>query len=310
MTQQFSVFQLEEGFLILKYETINIIFMTSNYFVNVSKLLECWNKDFTEWMQLEEAKKLINTLDCIISNIGPMYLEESYGACNSNVIIEIASNDDNKNRDAIAGFYVHRNLLPYIVSYISPLLAVKITCIIDYYINKKIETKFKVNESINKRLVELIDINSDRHTKEISNIKTGYNSVISDLKASLVSIKERNYRMSDRIQDIEAVVIEQKVDTRNPKLLILQHRENESMFKSLVVDAEECMIEKLHKIRKDYKLFFRTNEKQAVTNFESLKKRLLRDKCICLQKSGYKLIDKCRYYIRDMIKDLYDLKTC
>ncbi|QZW33530.1 MPPV-220 N1R/p28-like protein [Magpiepox virus 2] len=177
MTQQFSVFQLEEGFLVLQYDTIKIICMTSNYFVNVSKLLECWNKDFTEWMQLEDAKKIINTLDCTISNIGPVYLEEPYGACNSNVIIEIATNNDNKNRHAIAGFYVHRSLLPYIVSCISPLLAIKITCIIDYYINKKIETKFKVNESINKRLVELIDINSDRHTKEISNIKTGYNSL-------------------------------------------------------------------------------------------------------------------------------------
>ncbi|QZW33531.1 MPPV-220 N1R/p28-like protein [Magpiepox virus 2] len=44
--------------------------------------------------------------------------------------------------------------------------------------------------------------------------------------------------MNDRIQDIEAVIAEQKIYAREPKLLILQHRQNESIFKSLVVDVE------------------------------------------------------------------------
>ncbi|QRI42928.1 N1R/p28-like protein [Cheloniid poxvirus 1] len=310
MTHQFSVFPLGEGFLNLKHDTTNIIIMSSNYFVNVSKLLESWKKDFTEWMHLEESKKIIKTVECVTLNTGPMYLEESYGACNSSIIIEIADNDANEVRDTITGFYVHRSLLPYVVSCISPSFAIKVSSIVDYYINKKIEIKLKVSESINRRLIDLIDANSYKHSKEVTELKSSYNSTISELKKSVISIKEHNNRIIDRIQDLEAMVIEQKDDIKEPKLLILQHRQNESMFKSLVVDAEECTIEKLHKIRKDYKLFFRTNERQVISNFEGLKKRLLRDKYICLQKSGYKLIDKCRYYIRDMIKDLYELKTC
>ncbi|ARF02761.1 SWPV1-186 [Shearwaterpox virus] len=308
MSHQFSVFQLENGFLSLRHDKLNVIIMTSNYFVNISKLLEEKNKDFTEWLHLEESKKIIKVLDYAITNTGPMYLEESYGVCVSNVIIEIAANDSNKDRDVIAGFYIHRNLIPYVLSYISPSLSIKVTSMVDYYINKKIETKLKVNESINKRLIDLIDMNSEKHTKELCELKDKQNTIVTDLRTSLIKIKEYNQRIRDRLHDVEVTIMEYRNNFKIPKLIILQHKENDSMFKSLIVDSGECVIDKLDDIRNEYKLFFRTCGKSVISNFECLKKRLLRDKYICLQKSdGYRLVDKSKYYIIDMVRDLYCL---
>jgi hypothetical protein len=80
--------------------------MTSNGYINITKICEEYEKDFNIWCNDEHNIELIN---CVEEEI------------NNKPIIEIK---DNKNKK-INGIYINELLIPHIVCWISPKFAIK-----------------------------------------------------------------------------------------------------------------------------------------------------------------------------------------
>ncbi|AAF44505.1 N1R/p28 family protein [Fowlpox virus] len=141
-----STRKLNDGFLILYYDSIEIIVMSCNHFINISALLAKKNKDFNEWLKIESFREIIDTLDKINYDLGQRYCEEPYGASHSSVIIEVKAS--NLIDDRTAGFYVHKDLIPYILTCISIPFSLKVVRVLDTYIGEKLENRIKLSQSM------------------------------------------------------------------------------------------------------------------------------------------------------------------
>ncbi|ARF02695.1 SWPV1-092 [Shearwaterpox virus] len=100
---------IDNRFCYVRYGNLELIMLKENGFINATKLCNLANKKFRNWRQLKSAKDLIKTL--------------SYKH-NIRVIKEIGLMSDCLYRYELVGTYVHRDLIPYIISWAFPSVAI------------------------------------------------------------------------------------------------------------------------------------------------------------------------------------------
>lgn len=94
-----------------KYGSFKIVVMTSNGYINATKLCKDYNKKLDNWLHNESSKKIIYDLR-FGTKIKPM--------------IKITSGNPD-----IRGTYVHQTLIVHIAQWVNPIVANKVKLIIE-----------------------------------------------------------------------------------------------------------------------------------------------------------------------------------
>ncbi|ARF02759.1 SWPV1-184 [Shearwaterpox virus] len=116
-----------KNFDLVKYNGISLVIMKSNNYINATKLCESQQKNFKTWKRLSTSKFLIKDVKELNKNLKV-----------SNVIIEVKDNNSD-----ITGFYVHQDLIYSIAHWISPIFAIKVNKVINFYLYNNYEIIIK-----------------------------------------------------------------------------------------------------------------------------------------------------------------------
>ncbi|QRI42926.1 N1R/p28-like protein [Cheloniid poxvirus 1] len=154
-------------FNFVKYNEVCLIIMKSNNYINASRLCESQNRDFRNWKKLMASKFLIKDVKEI---------NKQFKTPNNKMIIEI----NNEVNSKIQGFYVHQDLIYPIAYWISPIFAVKVNKIINYYLYND----YEIMVSDFRNLYKETDI-------YISTIMDIMNSLASDYYETLTEVIEK-----------------------------------------------------------------------------------------------------------------------
>ena len=156
-----------------KYDDFEIIIMNSNDYMNATGLCNAINKScgstklYRHWRLTDTAKELIEGVAKMV------------GTDQDSLFIKMV---DVKNK--LRGTYVHPLLIPHISSWASPLMAIKVSQIVNNYYSKKahdekqqiiIELECNINEKddtitqLNKKVDMLLEKNKSiiKHNKKI-----------------------------------------------------------------------------------------------------------------------------------------------
>ncbi|QRM15378.1 N1R/p28-like protein [Mudlarkpox virus] len=112
--------EIDERFCYIRYNEFDLIMMKENNYINATKLCKLGNKKFSNWLRLDETKELIKTL----SNNN-----------NDKVMIEVGLISNNVYKYELVGTYVHPDLVPYIVLWTFPNIAIIYSDIINRYLS-------------------------------------------------------------------------------------------------------------------------------------------------------------------------------
>ncbi|QTF48927.1 KilA N-terminal domain2C N1R/P28 DNA binding protein [Acanthamoeba polyphaga mimivirus] len=125
--------KINDEYYLGQYGDIEVIVMTKNDYINVTKLFSTMkNKngnilDFEEWLETVDAQELMNK----VSN--------ETGVCPSELLVTIQSG--NKNLTITRGTYAHPKLVPHIAAWASKKFAVMVSDIINEHFAKKMFDK-------------------------------------------------------------------------------------------------------------------------------------------------------------------------
>ncbi|AYP74139.1 p28-like protein [Fowlpox virus] len=146
-------------FNFVKYNEVSLIIMKSNNYINASRLCESQNRDFRNWKRLMASKFLIRDVKEINKHLK---------IPNNKMIIEVA--DTNSKNCITSGFYVHQDLIYPIAYWISPIFAVKVNKIINYYLYNEYEIMIKDTRT----LYNEIQVDMSLVTEIASNLANEY----------------------------------------------------------------------------------------------------------------------------------------
>ncbi|AAR83449.1 CNPV103 N1R/p28-like protein [Canarypox virus] len=111
---------IDNNFCCIRYGNLELIMSKFNGYVNATKLCNLGNKRFRNWRRLQSSKELIKTL----SNKN-----------NDKVMIEVGLISNNVYKYELVGTYVHPDLVPYIVLWTFPNIAIIYSDIINRYLS-------------------------------------------------------------------------------------------------------------------------------------------------------------------------------
>ncbi|QRY18969.1 ORF-99 [Teiidae poxvirus 1] len=200
-----SVIQVMDGFDRLLYDSIEVVIMKSNCYVNVSHFMCQACIPVQNILQSDLVRSLIETLETINYGFGPFCYNDAYRFPSPSPVIEILAEIPCR-YDTISGMYVHKSLLPYVLSYVSPFLAVKVCQIVEYYINGKIESKLRAESCVNRRLIELLEINNESHKRDTLAMRTNYEVTIRGLEELLEKMRENNLKVRRKVRMIKSLI--------------------------------------------------------------------------------------------------------
>ncbi|ALA62491.1 N1R/p28-like protein [Turkeypox virus] len=293
-----SVLYIDDNFVRLVYDVTDITIIVKNYYVNISRL--SFDKEFfKKCLEFDYTKNILLTLEKANNDLGPKYQEEQYGACESSLIICI-----NSNNNLINGYYVHKDLIPYL-PWITPIVSIQISQIIDTYISKKLECTIQANESLNKKLINLLTSRGEAYKKELDNMRLRHMENISILKSALDSIKGINTKVNKYMCDMENMIKNNNCETT--KIIILQNRDSNNVFK-MFVGEHSTVIRRIHKFKNIFRPFFKSIDARVIAGVNTLLERLERNNHISLQRTEFRLLDVTDYSASDLSRDLYRIK--
>ncbi|URH24958.1 p28-like protein [Fowlpox virus] len=255
---------INEYFMSMKLLDVEVVIMRSNGFVNITRLCNLEGKDFNDWKQLESSRRLLNTLKDNNKLHDP--------------IINIRHT-----RIKINGEYVSQLLLDYVIPWISPYVATRVSILMRYYrrcVALNIETEKDIDHSQElQNQISKIDEVYDRSIKYISNrfkeIETSYYSKLSTyLLTKAERVLEKDYSMEQDIDNNEDIrtdemiaAIEAEIEENNRRYLSIisgirkQHAEDRINISKIMLSGDSFN-EIIVKIR-DY---IETTAKPAVAN--------------------------------------------
>ena len=127
--------KINNEYIHIKYnDTVEIIIMINDRYVNVSKLCDKYGKNLDEWFDDPSNKKQIEAVNNIIN----------YTSQNCRIVID--------DLEIVTGSYVHELLIPYIGNWIEPTLGIIINEIIHNYTYNENARLFKEKNKVIKKL--------------------------------------------------------------------------------------------------------------------------------------------------------------
>ncbi|AAR83553.1 p28-like protein [Canarypox virus] len=169
-----------KGFNFVTYNDVSLIIMKSNNYINATKLCDSQKKDFRNWKKLSTSKFLIKDIKEINNQLK---------TSNKDMIIEVKEGNNSK----IQGFYVHQDLIYPIAYWISPIFAIKVNKIINYYLYND----YEIMVSDFRNLYKETDI-------YISTIMDIMNSLASDYYETLTEVIEKLNKFNSYVLDNES----------------------------------------------------------------------------------------------------------
>lgn len=162
-----------------KYGEFEVIMMTSNTYINATKLCNQYYKDFTQWKRNDGSDNLIIEVDT--------YLQSFTTIQNSSNKVQVPGNSQgpqyksiiiiNTGINNLRGTYVHPLLIPHIASWISPKFAIKVS----HIVNDRM-TMYLRNE--NSELKMMIKQLSDKNDKEFATLNEKIDNITDDLQVN------------------------------------------------------------------------------------------------------------------------------
>ncbi|UWX11288.1 CRPV-179 [Crowpox virus] len=297
---------INEQFCYARYYDFDVIMLKDNGFINATKLCELGKKDFNNWLRLDGSKELIKKLEENNNQTMPSSIKLS-------VILEIKDKHKGNQHDA-SGSYVHPDLVPHIVSWISPSFAVKVSKITNYHISGYYEYKLVKRKKEIKEIYEMLcnfsiryNTNSTKLREELKIMEEKYTRDINELKAILIKLKAQNKELKTELIKIEYMIKDKTVSyhytIRFRHLVILQNKKDPNSFKVLIIHRERLTNE-LNKIKNDYRIFFSAYDPNAVPCFNHLKDKLVNLNLIKFCYNDFILLDTEVYSTKDFIEDL------
>ncbi|UOX38655.1 KilA N domain protein [Finch poxvirus] len=166
-----------KDFNFVTYNEVSLIIMKSNNYINATKLCESQKKNFRNWKKLSTSKFLIKDIKNINNQLKMP---------NKDMIIEVKEGVNSK----IQGFYVHQDLIYPIAYWISPIFAVKVNKIINYYLYNDYEIMIS----------DFRDLYKETQIY-ISTIMDIINSLASEYYETLTEVIERLNKFSSYVLD-------------------------------------------------------------------------------------------------------------
>ncbi|ARF02723.1 SWPV1-132 [Shearwaterpox virus] len=297
---------IDEKFCYIRYDEFKLIMLKGNGFINATKLCKLGGKDFNKWKRLEGSKELIKNIeDDVIKSV----------ASKSSIILEI-NESKVKNKTDITGTYVHRYLIPYITSWISPHFAIKLSKIVTYYITGQYDDKLKSKEIELQKIYKALTDFSLKYDSDALELKEHnklmeqkYEYDITDMKLRIAYLKEQNNEIKQELRKIGkkiACISGSYHYVKFRHLMILQKKTDPTSFKVLLI-RRECLEGELNKLKDDYRVFFSVYEPNAVPCFNRLKEKLLELKHVQFYYNDFTLINTDIYDANNLIEDLHDM---
>ncbi|QRI42860.1 N1R/p28-like protein [Cheloniid poxvirus 1] len=301
---------INEQFCYARYYDFDVIVLKDNGFINATKLCELGKKDFKNWLCLDGSKELIEK----IKEHNNYYYRTNLTSKNMLCVILEIKNTHKYHKHDVSGSYIHPDLVPHIVTWISPSFAVRVSKITNYHISGHYEYKLIKRKKEIKEIYEMLfnfsirhNANSAKLRKELKTMEEKYTRDINDLKIRLIELKSQNKELKTELIKIEYMLKDKTVTyypvNRFRHLMIFQNKKDLKSFKVLLIHRERINKE-LNKIKNDYRVFFSAYEPNAISCFNSLKDRLLRLKNIEYCYNDLILLDTDIYGINDFAEDL------
>ncbi|UOX38643.1 KilA N domain protein [Finch poxvirus] len=301
---------INEQFCYARYYNFDVIMFKDNGFINATKLCELGKKDFKNWLRLDGSKELIKKLEEDNNYYYMTKLSSKKMLC---VIIEIKDRRKHHQHD-ISGSYVHPDIVPHIISWISPSFAVRVSKITNYHISGHYEYKLLERKKEIKEIYEMLFNFSTRHNansvklrKELNMMEEKYSRDINDLKVRLIELKSQNKELKTELIKIEYMIKDKTVSyhhtIRFRHLVIFQNKKDPNSFKVLFIHRERLPNE-LNKIKNDYRIFYSAYDPNAVSCFNHLKDKLVELNFIKFCYNDFTLLNTEVYSTNKFIEDL------
>ena len=140
------------------YGDFKIIMMKKNSYVNASKLCKKYDKEYKFWSRNENSNELINIVRKRIQQKNLMVQKDTINKIDDicdeihPIIIIKGGGDINK----ISGTYIHPLLIPHVASWISPEFGIRVSEIVNEYLNAECKNKLlKKEQELNEKKQEL-----------------------------------------------------------------------------------------------------------------------------------------------------------
>ena len=218
------------------YGEFKVIMMKKNGYINATKMCQDISeqteskKEYRKWRENKSVDELLEE----ISSAGGIPPAELM------IIISTGSRD----LTIIRGTYVHPDMIPHIASWASPKFAVKVSLIVNKYINKKeLEKKEKLLKKKDDKIDELKEMmqkQSDEMTAKIDELLHKNKK----MSKKLTIIKEQNQEITQQNDELL-----DKVDTiTEDRVVRTQTNENDHMF-VVMKDPDESDRNRYYAIR-------------------------------------------------------------
>ncbi|AAF44419.1 N1R/p28 family protein [Fowlpox virus] len=188
-----TVKHIDENFCFINYANIEVIMLKYNGYINATKICDLGNKNFRQWCRLESSKKLIKTLN---------YKNGIY----NKAVLEIGLASNSAYKYELVGTYVHIDLVPHIICWVFPSIALNFSKILNSYLSNSYCTRLKkgsdnedqirsgfFSEGISKILYDIHDneiLKLKKNTKKLEEKYEKTNSLINQKISNLeVAVK-------------------------------------------------------------------------------------------------------------------------
>jgi hypothetical protein len=241
-----------------KYGDFTVIMMTSNRYINATKLCKQYGKEFKHWKENIGNKQLIEEVNKEITPDGyPTSTNKSF----------IIKNDE---KNELRGTYVHELLIPHIASWISPQFGIKVSKIVNSYIINEYITELKEKNNkiidLNIKLDEIISTNKEllNNNKEILLENKNMKSMLEKNQLKLDKTFDKLVGMNEKLDEAN-----DKIDETNEELEIIKDKLDIATDDRVVrtksrTTLEYLIILKAYDEHTDYKYYIIKCQKRSI----------------------------------------------
>jgi hypothetical protein len=238
-----------------KYGEFTVIMMTSNRYINATKLCKQYGKRYDNWTKNDCNKELIKEVEKVISS--PLILGSEITDNNKSFIIK----NDEKNE--LRGTYVHELLIPHIASWISPQFGIKVSKIVNSYIINEYITELKQKDNIIKDKVDNIN-RLENKIDELLNKNKNMESMLEKNQLKLDKTFDKLVGMNEKLDEAN-----DKIDETNEELEIIKDKLDIATDDRVVrtksrTTLEYLIILKAYDEHTDYKYYIIKCQKRSI----------------------------------------------
>jgi hypothetical protein len=234
-----------------KYGEFTVIMMTSNRYINATKLCKQYGKEFKHWKENIGNKQLIEEVEKEISSVG----YPSDELTNKSFIIKTGGRNE-----LLRGTYVHELLIPHIASWISPQFGIKVSKIVNSYIINEYITELKQKDNIIKDKDNIItekNTNIEKLGADIKELLKNQDIILSDNK-NMKSMLEKNQLKLDKTFD-KLVGMNEKLEEANDKI-DETYEELEVIKDKLDIATDDRVVKTKSKTTLEYLIILKTDD--------------------------------------------------